>query len=141
MYSYRPRTSSGPCWQGPSSESNASSTPSSKSGRSRKERWSFAGSLIYDRDGTLAFYGIGNESPQSEQTSFTEEQSLVQAQIGLNLSNAWQLLYTGRVRIVDVLPAHLPGILRSRVDSEALSWAPAMKRSIACPSSTTPGMT
>src|SRR6266403_18795 len=93
-----------------------------QSGRSRKERWSFAGSLIYDRDGTPRFYGIGNESPQSEQTSFTEEQSLVQAQIGLNLSNAWQLLYTGRVRIVDVLPGTLPGIpsLESRFGSVEL---------------------
>src|SRR6266403_111577 len=51
-----------------------------------------------------------------------EEQSLVQAQIGLNLSNAWQLLYTGRVRIVDVLPGTLPGIpsLESRFGSVEL---------------------
>lgn len=79
-------------------------------GRSREERWSFTGSLIYDRDGTPRFYGIGNESPQSAQTNFTNEQTLAQAQIGLNLNRAWQLLYTGRVRLVDLLPGTLPGI-------------------------------
>src|SRR5258708_5448799 len=81
-----------------------------QSGRSREERWSFTGSLIYDRDGTPRFYGIGNEAPQSAQTNFTNEQTLAQAQIGLNLSRAWQLLYIGRVRLVDLLPGTLPGI-------------------------------
>jgi outer membrane protein assembly factor BamA len=79
-------------------------------GRLRNERWSFAGSLIYDRDGTPRFYGIGNETPQSAQTTFTNEQSLVQGQAGLNLSRIWQLLYTGRVRLVDLLPGTIPGV-------------------------------
>lgn len=81
-----------------------------ESGRLRERLWSFAGSLIYDRDGTPRFYGIGNQSPQSAQTDFNAEQSLAQAQVGLNVSRAWQILYTGRVRIFDVLPGTLSGI-------------------------------
>jgi len=80
------------------------------SGRSRSNRWSFAGSLLYDKDGTPRFYGIGNDSPQGAETNFTEEQSLAQAQIGWNFDRAWQLLYTGRLRTVDVLPGTLSGI-------------------------------
>ena len=34
-------------------------------GRLRQTPWSFNASLIYDRDGTPRFYGIGNESPES----------------------------------------------------------------------------
>jgi hypothetical protein len=81
-----------------------------ESGRLRERPWSFAGSLVYDRDGTPRFYGIGNQSPQSAQTTFSAEQTLGQAQIGLNLSKAWQILYTGRVRVFDVLPGILSGI-------------------------------
>ena len=36
-----------------------------QSGRSRTGRWSFAGSLVYDKDGTPRFYGTGNDTPQS----------------------------------------------------------------------------
>jgi hypothetical protein len=79
-------------------------------GRLRESRWSFAGSLIYDRDGTPRFYGTGNQSQQSAQTNFTAEQSFAQAQIGLNVSKAWQILYTARVRFFDVLPGTLSGI-------------------------------
>ena len=81
-----------------------------QSGRSREERWSFNGSLIYDRDGTPRFFGIGNDSPAIDETDYTEQQELVQAQVGLNLSHAWQLLYTGRMRVVEVLPGSLARI-------------------------------
>jgi outer membrane protein assembly factor BamA len=79
-------------------------------GRLRSERWSFTGSLIYDRDGTARFYGIGNESPRSAETSYTNEQDLAQAQVGLNFSSVLQLLYIARLRIVDVLPGTLSGL-------------------------------
>jgi hypothetical protein len=81
-----------------------------ESGRLRERPWSFAGSLVYDRDGTARFYGIGNQSPQSAQTSLSAEQTLAQAQVGLNFSKAWQILYTGRARVFDVLPGTLSGI-------------------------------
>lgn len=79
-------------------------------GRSRAGRWSFNGSLVYDRDGTPRFYGIGNATPQSAQTSYTGEQTLAQAQLGLNFGRSLQLLYTARARLFDVLPGTLPGI-------------------------------
>jgi len=50
------------------------------------------------------FYGIGNETPLSAQTNYTNQQERLQAQVGLNLTHAWQLLYTARLQVVDVLP-------------------------------------
>jgi hypothetical protein len=79
-------------------------------GRLREQRWSLNLSLIYDRDGTPRFYGIGNDTLYGAQTSFTDEQELFQAQIGLNLTRAWQLQYTLRARVVDVLSGALRGI-------------------------------
>jgi len=81
-----------------------------QSGRLRDERWSINGSLIYDRDGTPRFFGIGNESPATDETDYINQQQLAQAQVGLNLSRAWQLQYTGREQVVDVLPGTLARI-------------------------------
>jgi hypothetical protein len=79
-------------------------------GRLREKRWSFTTSLVYDRDGTPRFFGIGNDSPASAETNYTNEQGSLQAQVGLNFNRAWQLQYTLRLRIVDILPGTLPGI-------------------------------
>jgi len=79
-------------------------------GRSREKRWSLATSLVFDRDGTPRFFGIGNNTPYSAQTNYTNQQQSLQAQVGLNLSHAWQLQYTARLSIVDVLPGTLPDI-------------------------------
>ena len=79
-------------------------------GRLRETRWSLATSLVYDRDGSPRFFGVGNESPASAETNHTNEQESLQAQVGLNFNHAWQLQYTVRMRIVDVLPGTLPGI-------------------------------
>lgn len=79
-------------------------------GRLREGRWSFTGSLIYDRDGTPRFYGVGNDSPVLSETNYTKQSEVAQAQVGLNLSQAWQLLYTGRLQVVDVLPGTLERI-------------------------------
>jgi hypothetical protein len=79
-----------------------------QTGRLRNRRWSVNLSIIYNRDGTPRFYGIGNRSLASDQTNFTSEQEVLQAQIGLNLSHAWQLQYTLRTRAFDVLPGTLP---------------------------------
>src|SRR5262249_17507361 len=72
--------------------------------------WSIATSLVYDRDGTSRFYGVGNDTPSSSQTNYTNEQESLRAQVGLNFNRAWQLQYTVRMRIVDILPGTLPGI-------------------------------
>jgi Omp85 superfamily domain len=79
-------------------------------GRSRLQRWSISGSLIFDRDGSPRFFGISNRSTLRAQTNYTDQQELAQAQIGLNLNHTWQLLYTGRARAVDVTAGTLKGI-------------------------------
>jgi outer membrane protein assembly factor BamA len=79
-------------------------------GRLRDQLWSMNYSLIYDRSGTSRFYGIGNESPEIDQTNYTNTQEVAQVQIGLNLTQIWQILYTGRFRSDDVTPGTLAGI-------------------------------
>jgi hypothetical protein len=79
-------------------------------GRSREDRWSISYSLIFDRDGTPRFYGIGNQTPASAQTNYTNQQEFGQIGIGYNFSRTWQLLYTARVQVVDVLPGTLSGV-------------------------------
>jgi len=79
-------------------------------GRSREDRWSISYSLVYDRDGTTRFYGIGNQTPLSDETTYVDQQEYGQAQIGLNLNHTWQLLYTVRLQVVDVLPGALDDV-------------------------------
>ena len=79
-------------------------------GRLREERWSFSASVVYDVDGTPRFYGFGNDSPASAVTNYTNQQERVEMQVGLNLTHAWQLRYTGRLQVVDVLPGTLEGV-------------------------------
>lgn len=79
-------------------------------GRLRRTRWSFSASLLYIRDGTPRYYGIGNDTPQTAESNYTSVQKLAQVQIGLNLTQAWQLLYTLRLQQVDVLTGTLQGI-------------------------------
>jgi len=79
-------------------------------GRLRDQRWSFNGSLIYDRSGVPRFFGIGNKSPKRDETNYTDSQILAQVQIGLNFNHIWQLLYTARMRSVDVTDGTLAGI-------------------------------
>jgi len=81
-----------------------------ESGRLRDTRWSFSASLLYIRDGTPRYYGIGNDTPQSAETNYTSVQKLAEGHIGLNFTQAWQLLYTLRLQQVDVQPGTLPGI-------------------------------
>jgi len=79
-------------------------------GRARHERWSFTGSLISDRDGTPRFFGIGNHTPESAETSYTAQQQIMRAQIGFNISRIWQIDYTARARWVNILPGTMEGI-------------------------------
>jgi len=81
-----------------------------QTGRTRIDRWSFNGSVIYNVDGTPRFYGIGNESPEIAETDYTAQEELIQAQLGYNFDHMWQLQYTGRFENVDVLPGTLARI-------------------------------
>jgi hypothetical protein len=76
-------------------------------GRLREGLWSINYSLVYDRDGTTRFYGVGNLTRERNQTNYTDQQEYGQAQIGLNFNHTWQLLYTLRLQSVDVLPGTL----------------------------------
>jgi hypothetical protein len=79
-------------------------------GRSREDRWTIGYSLIYDRDGTTRFFGIGNLTRPRAQTNYTDQQNFGQVQIGLNLNHTWQILYTLHLQVVDVLPGTLDGV-------------------------------
>ncbi len=79
-------------------------------GRLRDQRWSMTYSAIYARSGTPRFYGVGNETRRGSQTNYTNTRELAQVQLGLNLSHAWQILYTGRVQSDDVTAGTLAGI-------------------------------
>ena len=81
-----------------------------QTGRQREQRWSIGYSLIYDRDGTPRFYGIGNRTRSGDETNFTNNQELAQIQVGLNFSHEWQLLYTARTNVVDVQPGTFDGV-------------------------------
>jgi hypothetical protein len=80
------------------------------SGRLRNGPWSITGSLVDTRDGTPRFYGIGNETPKIDETDYTSQEERAQGQIGYNLTHAWQIQYTLRERVVDVLPGSLAGV-------------------------------
>ena len=79
-------------------------------GRSRDDLWTINYSLIYDRDGTTRFFGIGNQTRRRAQTNYTSQQDFGQVQIGLNLNHTWQILYTVHLQVVDVLPGTLGGV-------------------------------
>ena len=64
----------------------------------------------FDRDGTPRFFGIGNNTRLANQTNYTAQTTLLQEQLGWNLTHHWQLLYTLRKRIVNVLPGTLSSI-------------------------------
>jgi outer membrane protein assembly factor BamA len=79
-------------------------------GRLRETTWSFTFDFAYDRDGAGRFFGIGNNTPKTAESNYTNQQEVLQSQIGLNFSRAWQVLYTARLRSVDVLPGTLSRI-------------------------------
>ena len=79
-------------------------------GRTRETLWSFSTSLIYDVDGTPRFYGIGNHTHEIDESNYTSQESLGQVQIGLNITHRWQLQYTARLEVLDVLPGTLAHI-------------------------------
>jgi outer membrane protein assembly factor BamA len=87
-----------------------------QSGLTREQPWSFSASAIYDRSGTSRFFGIGNETPRSDESNYTDEQELLQAAVGWNINHAWQLGYLLRFHNVDVSAGTLPG-LPSTTDS------------------------
>jgi hypothetical protein len=92
-----------------------------QSGRQRTSAWSFNASLVYDRNGTPRFYGIGNDSPVYDETNYTLQQKYVQTLLGYNVSHAWQIAWVFRARDVDVQPGTL-----SRIESLVQRFGPIL---------------
>jgi hypothetical protein len=79
-------------------------------GRDRQSRWSLSATLMYDVDGTPRFYGVGNHTPELNETNYTSQESLGQVQVGFNISHRWQLQYMAKLEVIDVLPGTLEHI-------------------------------
>ncbi|HVJ54353.1 MAG TPA: BamA/TamA family outer membrane protein [Aliidongia sp.] len=79
-------------------------------GLTRQGDWSASTRIVYDRSGSARFFGLGNRTSLDAQTNYTNEQAYVEAQIGFNLSHAWQLAYIARPRLVEVEPGSLHGV-------------------------------
>jgi len=79
-------------------------------GRSRERRWTIGASLLWQRDGTPRFYGIGNDTGESAATNYTGNTQLAEVQAGYNFNHTWQVQYTFRFQDVDVSAGTLPGI-------------------------------
>jgi Omp85 superfamily domain len=79
-------------------------------GQTRATPLSWSIEALYDRSGTARFFGIGNETPDSNESTYVNDQSSLAASVGYNLTPALQLAYGARWRAVDVLPGVLSGI-------------------------------
>jgi len=76
----------------------------------RQRAWSFSIEAVYDRSGTPRFFGVGNETLNSNQTNYLDNQARLDLAVGRNFSPTLQLGYLVRARYVDVLPGVLPGV-------------------------------
>jgi outer membrane protein assembly factor BamA len=80
------------------------------SGQERTGPFSWSVEAIYDRSGTPRFFGLGNKSRYSSQTTYLDNQARLDLQVGRNFSPRLQLAYRARERYVDVLPGVLPNL-------------------------------
>jgi outer membrane protein assembly factor BamA len=71
---------------------------------------SLTGRLLYDRNGTPRFFGIGNDTSIADETNYTSATELAQATPGWNITPQLQLGYTLRAETVEVTPGSIPGI-------------------------------
>ncbi len=79
-------------------------------GLTRATDWSEAAELLYDRSATYRFFGVGNHSPISAQTNYTNEQIEMNGTLGWNLSHEMQLGWTVRPRIVEIEPGAITSL-------------------------------
>jgi hypothetical protein len=79
-------------------------------GRTLTGAFSWSVEAIYDRSGTPRFFGLGNNSHTSKESTYLDNQARLDVQVGRNFSPTLQLAYLARVRYVDVLPGVLPGV-------------------------------
>ncbi len=81
-----------------------------QTGRQRESPLSLTTRLLFDRDGTPRFFGIGNDTPKRDQTNYTGQEELAEATPAWNISANLQLGYMLRIETVDVTPGSIPGI-------------------------------
>ena len=79
-------------------------------GKQRESPLSLTARLLFDREGTPRFFGIGNDTPQRDQTNYTGQEELAEATPAWNISPDVQLGYMLRIETVDVTPGSIPGI-------------------------------
>jgi outer membrane protein assembly factor BamA len=79
-------------------------------GQTRSGALSWSVEAIYDRSGTQRFFGLGNQSVRRNETSYINNQALLDAVFGHNFTPRLQLAYKARVRYVEVLPETLNGL-------------------------------
>jgi hypothetical protein len=85
-------------------------------GLTRQTQWSRSVELLYDRTATYRFFGIGNKTPMSAQTNYTDEQVLANATLGWNLSHAVQLGLMLRPRFTEIEPGAIASLPYIRQD-------------------------
>jgi outer membrane protein assembly factor BamA len=71
-------------------------------GLTRQQRWSFDGRLLYDRDPTDRFFGLGNTSSEHDETNYTTDQQYLELRSGLNLSPNFQIALDARPRLIKI---------------------------------------
>jgi outer membrane protein assembly factor BamA len=71
-------------------------------GLTREHWWSFEGRILFDRDPTERFFGIGNHSDSDNESNYTLEQEYVSARFGLNLTRQAQFALEVRPRLVNI---------------------------------------
>jgi outer membrane protein assembly factor BamA len=64
--------------------------------------FSWSTHLFYDRTGTYRFFGIGNNTPKSAQTNYTNEQVNGEGILGWNIAHSLQLGLLSRLRFVEI---------------------------------------
>jgi hypothetical protein len=79
-------------------------------GQTRSGALTWAVEAIYDRSGTPRFFGLGNNSSFLNETTYVNNQALVDVSLGRNFTPALQLAYAVRWHYVDVLPGVLPHV-------------------------------
>lgn len=71
-------------------------------GLTRQGDWSVSLQVVYDRDGTGRFYGIGNQSSVQNATNYLNEAAYLEGRIGWNANHDLQFAYTLRPQFVDL---------------------------------------
>ena len=79
-------------------------------GQTRATPLSWSVQTLYDINGTARFFGIGNETPDYNESTYVKDRAALVASLGYNFTPQLQLAWGTRWRRVDVRPGVLSGI-------------------------------